>query len=533
MKVIVINGSPKGENSNTMKLTRAFLEGAGWADAEVIHSSKVEIKPCHGCFSCWNKTPGKCCIHDDMEAILSKMNAADVIVWSFPLYFFSVPGAMKNIMDRQLPNDLPFMSADCESGAHPARYDLTHQRYMVISTCGFWTSQGNYDGVEATFNHMYGIGGYEKILCGQGELFNIPELHGQTDAYLTYIRRTGEEFLTGKISEETHAELKTPLFERKVYETMADASWGIEQGSSDAEDESLIFTKQMAALYVPDGKERVLEFVYTDIGAAYQLILSKNGATVFTKDFQPYTTRIETPYSVWKEISRGEITGEEALFQRKYSVSGDFNLMLHWDELFSGLGQTKKTTSTDGVRATNRTNMLVLLIPWIAMWIALPIHAKIGGIVGIAAASLVPLLWIRFKPVLYEQVSIPIVTLLCLGVVLGINPGFIVPLSYGAFGVIWFVSSFFKIPLTSFYSAANYGGDSAFNNPLFIKTNRILTAAWGSLYILTSVWTYALMTTAISPYIGLVNSLVPAIMGIFTAWFQKWYPAHWAKGKTV
>ncbi|MDE5768871.1 MAG: NAD(P)H-dependent oxidoreductase [Oscillospiraceae bacterium] len=27
MNILVLNGSPKGERSNTMKLTRAFLEG--------------------------------------------------------------------------------------------------------------------------------------------------------------------------------------------------------------------------------------------------------------------------------------------------------------------------------------------------------------------------------------------------------------------------------------------------------------------------------------------------------------------------
>ena len=70
MKVLVINGSPKVENSNTMYLTRAFLEGADWKDVETVNIASIDIKPCLGCFACWNKTPGKCIIEDDVSGIL-------------------------------------------------------------------------------------------------------------------------------------------------------------------------------------------------------------------------------------------------------------------------------------------------------------------------------------------------------------------------------------------------------------------------------------------------------------------------------
>ena len=74
----------------------------------------------------------------------------------------------------------------------------------------------------------------------------------------------------------------------------------------------------------------------------------------------------------------------------------------------------------------------------------------------------------------------------------------------------------------------SYNGEKAFENPLFMLTNRILTLAWGILYILTGVWTFFLMGTPASPYIAIINNIMPVIMGIFTAWFQKWYPAHYA-----
>lgn len=80
MNVLVLNGSPKGERSNTMRLTRAFLDGARWGDAQIIDVAKADVKPCLGCFACWNKTPGKCAINDEMSGILVKMLAADVII---------------------------------------------------------------------------------------------------------------------------------------------------------------------------------------------------------------------------------------------------------------------------------------------------------------------------------------------------------------------------------------------------------------------------------------------------------------------
>jgi len=95
---------------------------------------------------------------------------------------------------------------------------------------------------------------------------------------------------------------------------------------------------------------------------------------------------------------------------------------------------------------------------------------------------------------------------------------------------MWIISAFTKIPLTAHYSAAHYGGENALSNPIFMKTNRILTAAWGGLYLITPIWTYILMGTVFSSYIGFINTILPALMGVFTVWFQKWYPARWARG---
>lgn len=104
------------------------------------------------------------------------------------------------------------------------------------------------------------------------------------------------------------------------------------------------------------------------------------------------------------------------------------------------------------------------------------------------------------------------------------------PVSYLGFGLMWTASCFTKIPLTAHYSANDYNGESALENPLFIKTNLILTMMWGILYILTAVMTYFIMKTSFASYLAIINNILPIFMGIFTGWFQKWYPAKVARG---
>ena len=110
----------------------------------------MNIGACKGCFACWQRTPGICCIKDDMHTVIEKLIDADIIVWSFPLYYFNVPGILKNVINRQLPMSLPFMSSRRDgygSGSHDARYDMEGKRHVLISTCGFYSADGNYDSV--------------------------------------------------------------------------------------------------------------------------------------------------------------------------------------------------------------------------------------------------------------------------------------------------------------------------------------------------------------------------------------------------
>lgn len=537
MNILILNGSPKGEHSNTLKLTNAFIDGytqRGAANIDRIDINKLQIHSCKGCFACWEKTPGKCVMHDDMSGVLKKILQADIIIYSFPLYHFSLPSQLKMLIDRLLPMYLPFMDSQADTGGHLCRYDISGKQYVIISTCGFYTAEGNYTSVNAQFDKMYGKGNYTTLYCGQGELFRVPELKGRTEEYLLTVKAAGAEFAGGAITTKTKEKLGQLLFPRNVFEQMADASWGIEKDTQKKQkvEPSLLFTRQMAALYSPAAWENhdvVLEFYYIDIEKTYQIVLRKDGHTVLTENFLPYTTKIETPFSVWQKISRGEISGEQALMEHLYKVTGDFNIMLKWDEYFSGNNRKPEKKHT-ACSAEKNTNMTVMLLPWIALWIFIPISNFWGGITGILLCSALPFFFLKFKLTAFESVTIFAVSLISLLAVLGVPIILLIPLSYFAFGLMWFLTVFMKIPLSAWYSMKNYGGKAAFSNLLFLRTNRILTACWGVLYFITAVCTFFLLQTPLSDFTGIFNAAFPVLMGVFTVWFQQWYPKHYAAG---
>ena len=104
MRVLVVNASPKGENSHTLVVTRAFLSGfPEGTEIEMLELGKLRIRPCTGCLCCWTKTPGQCVQQDDMQRVYAAIERADVIIESFPLYFYGLPGPLKTLTDRCLP----------------------------------------------------------------------------------------------------------------------------------------------------------------------------------------------------------------------------------------------------------------------------------------------------------------------------------------------------------------------------------------------------------------------------------------------
>ncbi len=234
MRVLVLNGSPKGGRSNTLNITKAFLSGfPADTETEILDLSALEIKPCIGCFSCWSKTPGKCVIKDDMALISEKIIAADVIIESFPLYFFGMPSKLKAMTDRCLPFMLPYMGNlvdNSDGGAksfHELRNESMHdKRLVVISTCGYVDAKPMYPALLKQLDLICGEGHYTSILCPEGELFIAEKAQRQREGYLADIKKAGAEFAQNlTLSDKTKERISKPILSPQGFETITLAHW--------------------------------------------------------------------------------------------------------------------------------------------------------------------------------------------------------------------------------------------------------------------------------------------------------------------
>jgi hypothetical protein len=232
MKVLAINGSPRGAKGNTEVLLEQFLKGCeeSGAEIETIYLKDKKIKHCSGCFTCWTKTPGKCIHNDDMEELLSKVIKADIMVYATPLYYYTVTGIMKDFMDRKLPLANREIIKVGEQYTHPSRFiKETPAKIILISNCGF-PGNYNFSGLVETFKVMSKGNLAGTILCGQGGVLNSINTNDiLKEIYRTFfsaLRSAGKEIINlGYIKAETQAILDKDVIDPELYLKNANRSW--------------------------------------------------------------------------------------------------------------------------------------------------------------------------------------------------------------------------------------------------------------------------------------------------------------------
>lgn len=100
MKNVIVISSSLRKKSNSESLCDYFAKGAKDAGnaVEIINLKDKELSFCKGCLAC--QSIGKCVIDDSANEIAEKMEKADVIVFASPVYYYSISGQLKTLIDR-------------------------------------------------------------------------------------------------------------------------------------------------------------------------------------------------------------------------------------------------------------------------------------------------------------------------------------------------------------------------------------------------------------------------------------------------
>lgn len=99
MNIVGVVCSPR-VGGNTEILVNEALNSAReeGCHTQLITLAGKQIQPCEHCGACY--AAGVCSIEDDMQAIYPQLLSADGIILGSPVYFWSVTGQAKLLMDR-------------------------------------------------------------------------------------------------------------------------------------------------------------------------------------------------------------------------------------------------------------------------------------------------------------------------------------------------------------------------------------------------------------------------------------------------
>ncbi len=100
MLIVGICGSPQKGHSNTRFLLEKALKAVPNSQTTLLNITDYNIQHCTGCDSCVRKKPCPQSAEDDMLKIEKILLDADAIIIAAPSYFTSVPGVLKDFIDR-------------------------------------------------------------------------------------------------------------------------------------------------------------------------------------------------------------------------------------------------------------------------------------------------------------------------------------------------------------------------------------------------------------------------------------------------
>lgn len=99
-KIVVITGSPR-KTGNSFAMTDAFIKATEAKGHTVTRfdAAMMNVGGCHACETCF-KSGKACSFDDDFNKIAPAILEADAVVFTMPVYWYSIPAQIKGVIDK-------------------------------------------------------------------------------------------------------------------------------------------------------------------------------------------------------------------------------------------------------------------------------------------------------------------------------------------------------------------------------------------------------------------------------------------------
>ena len=104
---------------NHEELNKIFPDRENWK----VISDDGTIRPCVGCFGCWNRDPGRCVVHDGYDEMGSLIHHAEEVTVISRYTYGGFSSFVKNVFDRSLAYVLPHFEIIDDETHHKKRYE--------------------------------------------------------------------------------------------------------------------------------------------------------------------------------------------------------------------------------------------------------------------------------------------------------------------------------------------------------------------------------------------------------------------------
>jgi hypothetical protein len=293
---------------------------------------------------------------DDMTGLLEQVYSADILLFSTPLYCFTMSAAMKVFLERLLPITRPYLIRGSHGQIRNALRNPDawgHKKLAVISAAAF-DAPGNFDGLVTTFRLL--ADGMSMAFAGalyRPESFLLqfhlskPKTSKKIENALV---RAGIELVKeGTISHETVNNAAASLTtESGYFQKYSNIYWEYISALGLSGDRMLeardhvlgdprilvyemtrnLDTRSTAAV------RAVLQFNFPDKNRCFCVTINRGTCSIEEKQCGAFDLKVTTDSETWRNAFQRKISFKDALLDKKILLEGDKTLFLRLERLF-------------------------------------------------------------------------------------------------------------------------------------------------------------------------------------------------------